>query len=90
VALFELDEGDERIRLYEIATKEVPGLRPALITPEVARWHARFVRDEYGLLGEEEGTESVRLLRQNLPGIHRQTLASFQEFREVLTECVFQ
>ena len=77
----EYEEGEDRLRLYETAMQDVPGLRPPLLTPAVAMWHANFVREEYALADEDE---VVAKHRQFLAEIHRQTLASFQAFREFL------
>jgi len=80
-------ERDERRRLYKTAAKNVPGLRPALITPEIATWHSKFVKKEYMLMDPEEENRTVLHHQKFLPEIHRKTITAFSEFREFLIDC---
>ena len=77
-------DGDDRIMLYRTASEDVPGLRPALITREIADWHCEFVEKEYGLMATEEEEVVVQFHRVELPGIHQATLESFQRFQTFL------
>jgi len=79
-----LPDGDDRILLYQTASKDVPGLRPALITREVADWHCEFVEREYGLMATEEEEEVTRRHRVELPQIHHATVEAFERFRAFL------
>ena len=79
-----LPDGDDRILLYQTASKDVPGLRPALITREIADWHCEFVEREYGLMATEEEEEVTRRHRVELPQIHQATVEAFERFRAFL------
>ena len=77
-------EGDERLRLYKIAAKRILGLRPAIITREIARWHSKFIRQEYGFPDLNE--KVVKEHREQLPEIHRKTVVAFSRFQKFLTD----
>lgn len=76
-------DGDDRILLYRTASEAVSGLRPALISREIAEWHCNFIEKEYGLMGEEE-EEVARCHHIELPRIHRATLESLGRFQAFL------
>ena len=77
-------DGDDRILLYRTASEDVPGLRPALISAQIAAWHGEFIEKEYGLLSTEDEEAVVRRHRAELLGIHRATLESLERFRAFL------
>lgn len=79
-----LPDGDDRILLYQTASEDVPGLRPALITREIADWHCEYVEKEYGLMATEEEEEVTRRHRVELPRIHHATLEAFERFQAFL------
>ena len=79
-----LPDGDDRILLYRTASEDIAGLRPALITREIADWHCEFVDREYGLMTTEEEEAIARHHRVELPRIHQATLESFERFRTFL------
>ena len=70
--------------LYRTASEDVAGLRPALITREIAAWHCEFVDREYGLMTTEEEEAIAQRHRVELPRIHQATLESFERFRAFL------
>ncbi|MCX6972570.1 MAG: nucleotidyltransferase domain-containing protein [Verrucomicrobia bacterium] len=79
-----LPDGDDRIMLYQTASEDIAGLRPALITREIADWHCEFVEKEYGLMATEEEEALVQFHRIELPRIHHATLEAFESFQAFL------
>ena len=80
----EFRERDERLRLYKVAATAAHGLRPALLTRKIAKWHSNFINKEYTLMDEEEVAMAVSEHREQLPEIHRKTVAAFSAFRDFL------
>ena len=79
-----LDEGGERLRLYEIASQDVPGLRPAVIPKPVAAWHSKYVNLEYALMDEGDEKSMVEAHIHELPAIHQETKSAFEAFGNFL------
>lgn len=79
-----LPDGDDRIMLYQTASEDVSGLRPALITREISDWHCEFVEKEYGLMATEEEEDMARRHCLELPRIHHATLGEFERFQAFL------
>lgn len=81
---FELDEGGERLRLYEVASQDVPGIRPAVIPKPVAAWHSKYVELEYTLMEEAEQKSMIDAHIHELPTIHEETKLAFDAFGDFL------
>jgi len=76
----ELDEGEERLRLYEIASRDIPGLRPPVIPQHIAAWHSKYVDLEFGLMDEADEKCLISAHIQELPAIHKETKSAFEAF----------
>jgi len=74
-------DGDDRLLLYRTASEDASGLRPALITREIADWHCEFVDKEYGLMATDEEEAIAQRHRAELPRIHQTTLETLERFR---------
>ena len=81
----ELDEGGERLRLYEIASQDIPGIRPAVIPKPVAAWHSKYVNLEYTLMDEAEQKSMIEAHIHELPSVHEETKSAFEAFGNFLT-----
>ena len=81
----ELDEGGERLRLYEIASRDVPGLRPPVIPNHIATWHSKYVNLEYTLMDEAEQKSMIEAHIHELPSVHEETKSAFEAFGNFLT-----
>jgi len=80
----ELDEGGERLRLYEVASQDVPGLRPAVIPKHIAAWHSKYMNLEYTLMDEAEEKSMISAHIHELPAIHEETKSVFEAFGQFL------
>lgn len=79
-----LDEGGERLRLYEIASQDVPGIRPAVITKQIAAWHSKYVELEFALMDKAKEISMTAAHVRELPAIHQETKSAFEAFGNFL------
>lgn len=82
----ELDEGEEVVRLYTATAVDIPGLRPAAITPAIAAWHAANIENEFALLDSDAEADMVKRHLDELPAIHEETRLAFERFSAFLSE----
>ena len=81
----DLDEGGDRQRLYEIASQDVPGIRPAVIPKPIAEWHSKYVELEFALMDEAEKKSMIEAHIIELPSIHEETKQAFEAFAAFLS-----
>jgi len=71
-----LDE--DRLLVYRTATEELPGVRPPLLSRQVADWHSKHLLREYSL--PDEDLEIARAHADELPAIHEATRVCLEGF----------
>jgi hypothetical protein len=80
----QLDEGGERLCLYDIASQDIPGLRPAVIPKHIAAWHSKYVELEFSLMDQADEKAMIDAHIHELPSIHKETISAFDSFGDFL------